>query len=33
MAREALIAIGVALLIFGAYKLLGLLGAALVGSP
>jgi hypothetical protein len=33
MAREALIAIGVALLIFGTYKLLDFLGMVLVGGP
>ena len=32
MAREALIAIGVALIAVGAYRLLDLLGAVLVGG-
>ena len=33
MAREALIAIGTALLAVGTYRLLDLLGAVLVGGP
>jgi hypothetical protein len=33
MAREAIIAIGVAVLTVGVYKLLGYLGMVLVGGP
>jgi hypothetical protein len=33
MAREAIIAIGVAVLAIGIYKLLGYLGLVLVGGP
>ncbi len=33
MVKDALIAIGIALITFGAYTLLDLLGAVLVGGP
>jgi hypothetical protein len=33
MARDALIAMGIALITVGTYELLGLLGAVLVGGP
>jgi hypothetical protein len=33
MAKDALIAIGIALIAFGAYRLLDLLGAVLAGGP